>query len=38
MARENRSWGYMRIQGELRKLMLAVGLFHVDCAITLRRL
>ena len=23
MARENRSWGYMRTQGELRKLMLA---------------
>jgi len=78
LATENRTWGYQRIQGELRKLghqvsastirrvlktlglppaparqtdstwrqflhtqvstMLAVDLFHVDCAVTLRRL
>jgi putative transposase len=74
MARENQSWGYKRIQGELLKVghrvgrqrsaafssgcgylrrtdttwrqflrtqastMLACGFFHVDCAVTLKRI
>jgi putative transposase len=44
LATENHSWGYQRIQGEPLKLghrastMLATDFFHVDCAVTLRRL
>ena len=43
MARENQTWGYQRIRGErfLRthaSTMLAVDFFHVDCALTLKRI